>query len=246
MKTEKKIYFISDVHLGVDSEKTSLMRENMLIKWLDEIKNDAFEINFLGDIFDFWFEYKYLVPRNFVRFLTKIRELSDSGIIINFFTGNHDMWIFDYLPEICQLNLFRKPVTREIFGKVFFIGHGDGLGNYDKKYNLLKVFFASKICQFLFKTIHPSISFRIANTWSRNSRKKHKISKNFDIEKENLVKFAREELKKQHIDFFVFGHSHRPLQIKLEKDCVFTNTGDWLENFTYSVFDGECLVLKKF
>ena len=243
MKIEKKLYFISDAHLGVDSCLSSEERELLLIEWLNQIKTDAGEINFLGDIFDFWFEFKYLVPRNFVRLISKIRELSDAGIIINFFTGNHDMWIFDYLPSICKMNIYKKPLIKEINGKFLYFAHGDGLGKYDRKYNVLKKFFSSKICQLLFKILHPSISFRIAMLWSKSSRKKHDYSETINYENEFLVKYATEVLKTQHIDFFIFGHRHIPFQYKIEENVLFTNTGDWLINFSYSVFDGENLIL---
>lgn len=246
MKTEKNIYFVSDAHLGADLGKSSEEREILLISWLNEIKDNASEIYLLGDIFDFWYEFKYFVPKNFVVFLAKLRELSDNGIKINFFTGNHDMWTFGYLAEICKLNVFYNVTKFTINEKKIFIGHGDGLGNYDKKYIFIKKIFKSKFCQFIFKTIHPSISFRIANAWSKSNRKKHKYTKPKDINDEYLIKYAREVLKTENIDFFIFGHRHIPLQTSLSENCIYTNIGDWLINFTYGIFDGEKIFLEQF
>ncbi|MDD3741753.1 MAG: UDP-2,3-diacylglucosamine diphosphatase [Bacteroidales bacterium] len=245
--TEKtKIYFVSDVHLGIDDEYTSDFRESLLIKWLDVIKTDASEVVLNGDIFDFWFEYKHVVPVGFFKLISKIRELSDSGIKISYFTGNHDMWIFHYLPKAMGAELIRGVQIREVNGKIFYIGHGDGLGPYDKSYNFLKKIFSSKFFQFLFRIIHPEISFRIALKWSSTSRSKHKYPKNINFEDEWLVKYSQGVLEKQHIDFFIFGHRHIPFQLNLKENSVFTNLGDWLFNFSYAVFDGKNLELKSF
>lgn len=246
MKTGEKIYFVSDAHLGANSIISSEERERMLISWLDEIKNDAAEIFFLGDIFDFWFEYKYFVPKNYILFLAKLRELSDSGIKINFFTGNHDMWTYGYLAETCKLNVYYDACILKIGGKNFYMGHGDGLGPYDKKYNFIKIIFRSTFCRFLFKTIHPSISFRLAHAWSNSNRKKHRYVMQKSIDHEYLVKYARKILETENINFFVFGHRHIPLQVSLNDTCMFTNIGDWLINFTYGEYDGEKIVIKKY
>ncbi|HOK38084.1 MAG: UDP-2,3-diacylglucosamine diphosphatase [Bacteroidales bacterium] len=244
--TNKKIYIVSDAHLGIGSKFSSEFRENLLIKWLDEIKCDAEEIIFAGDIFDFWFEYKYLVPKGFFKFFTKVRELSDRGIKISFFKGNHDMWTFGYLKEVMNAEIIDNYKIFERNGKKFFIAHGDGLGPYDIKYNFLKMIFRSTFFQCLFRFVHPSISFRIATVWSSNSRKYHKFPKVVDYEKEWLVKYARRMLRKQHIDFFIFGHRHIPFQYKLSENSLFTNIGDWLFNFSYVVIDDKNVELKKF
>lgn len=245
MKENTKIYFISDAHLGIDNGHTSEYRELLLIKWLDQIKLDATEIILTGDIFDFWFEYKHLVPKGFYRLFSKLREISDSGIKITYFTGNHDMWIFGYLPQAIGAELVREVQVRTINGKKLYIGHGDGLGPYDKKYNFLKKIFSSSFFQFLFRTMHPSIAFRIALKWSSSSRKRHKFPKKDSFEDEWLVKYARSVLEKQDIDFFIFGHRHIPFQVQLSEKTVFTNLGDWLFNFSYAVFDGEKVELKR-
>lgn len=245
MTTKNKIYFVSDVHLGIDGEYSSEFRELLLIKWLDQIKVDATEIILAGDIFDFWFEYKYVAPRGFYRILAKLREISDSGIKLTYFTGNHDMWIFNYLPQAIGAELVRGTQIREINGKKLFIGHGDGLGPYDKNYNFLKSIFSSSFFQFLFKLLHPELSFRIALKWSSSSRKSHKYPKKTDFNDEWLVMFSKKVLEKEHIDFFVFGHRHIPFQVKIGETTVFTNLGDWLFNFSYAVFDGEMMELKR-
>jgi UDP-2,3-diacylglucosamine hydrolase len=245
LTTKNKIYFVSDVHLGIDGEYSSEFRELLLIKWLDQIKVDATEIILAGDIFDFWFEYKYVAPRGFYRILAKLREISDSGIKLTYFTGNHDMWIFNYLPQAIGAELVRGTQIREINGKKLFIGHGDGLGPYDKNYNFLKSIFSSSFFQFLFKLLHPELSFRIALKWSSSSRKSHKYPKKTDFNDEWLVMFSKKVLEKEHIDFFVFGHRHIPFQVKIGETTVFTNLGDWLFNFSYAVFDGEMMELKR-
>ena len=246
MSLNGKIYFVSDAHLGVDHDLTSIQREALLIKWLDEIKKDAIEINLVGDIFDFWFEYKHVVPRGYSMFFAKLREISESGIILNYFTGNHDMWIFDYLPSITGAKLYRGTIKKIVGDKTFFIGHGDGLGPYDKKYNFLKHIFSSKFFQFLFRLLHPEVAFRIALTWSSSSRKNHSYLKKIDYNEEWLVKYAKTVLANEPIDFFIFGHRHIPFQLQLNEKTLFTNLGYWLFNFTYAVYDGEKMELKKF
>jgi len=229
---------VSDAHLGVDSEYTSDQREELLIKWLDDISEDALEISLVGDIFDFWFEYKHVAPRGFSRLIAKLRNLSDSGIKIKYFTGNHDMWVFDYLPQAIGAELIRSTEIIDIDGKKILVGHGDGLGPYDKKYNFLKKIFASKFFQFLFKLAHPEISFRIALSWSASSRKKHHYPDMVDYNDEWLVKYAKSVLENEHIDYFVFGHRHIPVKLNLSENTEFVNLGDWLMNFTYAVYDG--------
>lgn len=239
MKEKNNIYFVSDAHLGTPDYYSSLEREKLLIKWIEEVAVDAKEIYLLGDIFDFWFEYKHLVPRGFTRFLGTLAKLTDSGIKIYFFTGNHDMWVFDYLPMETGVEVCREPVIKEYNGKRFYIAHGDGLGPFDKKYKLLKAVFKSSVCQWLFKRFHPSFSFWIAQSWSSNSREKHYLPEHPNFEEEWLVRYSRMVLAQQNIDYFVFGHRHIPYQYKLNEKSTITNLGDWLINFSYAVFDGE-------
>jgi len=249
MSQKNNIYFASDFHLGVPSYEESLEREKLIVKWLDEIKNDAKEIYLVGDIFDFWFEYKHAIPKGFVRLQGKIAELTDSGIPIHVFTGNHDMWIFDYLPKELGIKLYREPIIREYNGKKFYIGHGDGLGPGDIQYKLIKRFFASKICQWAFARIHPNLGVNMANSWSRSSRKKNvdtnEIFKGED--KEYLILFCKDYLKKDpSINYFIFGHRHLPLDIKLNENSTYLNLGEWINYNSYAIFDGEKLELKSY
>ncbi|KJS04929.1 MAG: UDP-2,3-diacylglucosamine hydrolase [Flavobacteriales bacterium BRH_c54] len=243
-----KIYFASDFHLGAPNHEESEKREARIVKWLDKVKKDASEIYLLGDIFDFWFEYKTVIPKGFVRLQGKIAEITDSGIPIHVFTGNHDMWIFDYLPKELGIKLYREPIIREYNGKKFFIGHGDGLGPGDKQYKMLKAVFASKVCQWLFARIHPNLGIGVANAWSRKSRKNNiTYDEKFEgKEKELLYHFCKDYLKKEHIDYFVFGHRHLPLKIPISENSIYFNLGEWIKHNTYAVFDGEKLELKKF
>ncbi|MCC6599857.1 MAG: UDP-2,3-diacylglucosamine diphosphatase [Crocinitomicaceae bacterium] len=248
LKKGKKIYFASDFHLGVPSYDESLIREKKVVAWLEECRKDAEEIFLAGDIFDFWFEYKRVVPRGFTRLLGKISEITDSGIPVHVFTGNHDMWIFDYLPSECGISLYRVPVEREWGGKKFFIGHGDGLGPGDHGYKFLKKIFANKACQWLFARLHPNFGIAVANRSSGYSRSVTGDSdRNFlGEEKEWLVSYCRMMLAKKHFDYFVFGHRHLPLDIDLGQGARYINLGDWIHYFTYAEFDGTELQLKKF
>ncbi|NTV84645.1 MAG: UDP-2,3-diacylglucosamine diphosphatase, partial [Bacteroidales bacterium] len=165
-----KIYFISDVHLGLYPPEKSLIREHLLVNWLEGIKEDAAELYLLGDIFDFWHEYKYVAPRGFTRFLGKVAELADRGVQLHYFKGNHDIWIYDYLPDEIGLTLYRQHITRHINGKKFFIGHGDGIGSGDNGYKLMKWGFTNKVLQWLFARIHPNASMAFGKRWSKSSR----------------------------------------------------------------------------
>ncbi len=248
MNTSKKIYFASDFHLGAPDYNSSLDREKLVVKWLDEIRVDAEEIFLVGDLFDFWFEYKTVVPRGFVRVLGKLAELTDSGIPVHLFTGNHDMWIFDYLPKELNIILHRKPVVREFGGKKFLIGHGDGLGPGDNGYKLLKKVFDNKFCQWAFARIHPNLGMGIANYWSRRSRLYNvEFDKQFlGEEREWLVTYCKEILKSERYDYFIFGHRHLPLDIKLDEGSRYVNLGEWFQSRSYAVFDGEDLFLRYF
>lgn len=248
MKPGKKIYFASDFHLGVPDQESSLEREKMVVKWLEEIRHDAEEIYLMGDIFDFWFEYKSVVPKGFVRLLGKLAEITDSGIPVYFFTGNHDMWMFGYFPKELNIPVLREPVTKVFNGKKFFLGHGDGLGPGDHGYKFIKKVFANKFCQWLFARFHPNFGMSIAQYWSRKSR----IANGSKDEKfhgetgEWLVIYSREVLQKEHFDYFLFGHRHLPLDIQLNEKSRYVNLGEWVNYRSYAVFDGEKLELKYF
>lgn len=246
MSPGKKIYFASDFHLGAPNEAKSLVREKLIVQWLDEVKETAEEIFLVGDIFDFWFEYKHAIPKGFVRLQGKIAEITDSGIPVHIFTGNHDMWIFDYIPKELGVSLFRDNIHREFNGKKFFIGHGDGLGPGDKGYKFIKKVFASKTCQWLFARLHPNFGIGLANYLSRTSRAKtgHEDAKFLGEDNEWLAIYCKEQLEKEHFDYFVFGHRHLPLEMDLPNNSKYINLGDWIQYFTYGEFDGSEMKLK--
>lgn len=247
-----KIYFASDFHLGTPSEKESHLREKRIIAWLDFIKQDASEVYLMGDIFDFWFEYKHVVPKGYIRFLGKLAELADAGIKLTFFKGNHDMWMFGYLKEELGATIIADELIIERNGKRFYLHHGDGLGPGDAKYKLLKKVFRSDFCQWLFARLHPNLGIGIARKWSKSSRISNGEEERFEDEnKEWLAIYAKEYLKKSaqnaqgKIDYFVFGHRHLPLSIPIE-DSLYINLGEWMNFDTYAVFDGDKLLLKHF
>ena len=240
------IYFASDFHLGVDADKSSAERERQLVRWLDSIKVDAEAIYLVGDLF-FWFEYKRAVPKGYVRFLGKLAELADSGIPIHFFIGNHDMWMFNYFEEEFGIATYRAPIIREIKGKTFFIGHGDGLGPHDKGYKRMKKVFTNPLAKWLFKWLHPDIGVRLGQYLSVKNKL---ISGDEDVkflgeDNEWLVQYAKRKLETQHYDYFVFGHRHLPLEIDLNGKSTYVNLGDWISYYTYGVFDGTSLKLEK-
>ncbi|MBN2166437.1 MAG: UDP-2,3-diacylglucosamine diphosphatase [Marinilabiliaceae bacterium] len=249
MKSEKKIYFASDVHLGAPTIKNPKEHEKIFVSWLDDIKDSAAEIYLLGDIFDFWFEYKRVVPRGFTRLFGKLAEITDLGIPVYFFTGNHDIWIFDYLPNETGVKIYRNPVEKVIDGKRFFLAHGDGLGNYDRKFNFIKKIFTNKIAQWLFAHIHPNFGIGFATVWSKHSREKNMVSHGsvyLGDDNEWLVLFAKEKLKESHFDYFVFGHRHIVLSKEIAPNSSIIYLGDWISNFTYGVWDGKQMQLMRY
>lgn len=189
----------------------------------------------MGDIFDFWFEYKRAVPKGFIRLLGKIADLTDKGIPVILFTGNHDMWLFDYLPKEIGVTIHREPITKEYFGKKYFIGHGDGLGPGDKGYKFLKKVFANKFCQWSFARLHPNFGIWLADKSSKTSRAKTGSDDEKFLGEENewLIQFCKEELTKQHVDYFVFGHRHLPLKFDLGQNSTYYNLGEWINYCTY-------------
>lgn len=243
------IYFLSDFHLGAPDYDKSLVREKKLVAFLDSIKNNAKEIYILGDVFDFWFEYGKAVPKGYVRLLGKLAELSDAGIKLHYFLGNHDMWVFDYLKKELNCTIYRGIVKREMGGKKFYLAHGDGLGPGDYGYKFIKKVFASKLCQWLFARIHPNLGIRIAEFWSGKSRESTEDLK-FYGDKEWLVVHSKEILKKEHFDYFIYGHRHIPIDMELQpgqngtKGPRYINLGEWITHFSYAVFNGTELELK--
>lgn len=243
-----KIYFASDFHLGIDARLTSEERERQVVRWLDMIKGDAAEIYLVGDVFDFWFEYATVVPKGFIRLQGKLVELRDAGIPIYFFIGNHDMWMFRYFEEEMGIPIYRKPIVRELYGKTFFIGHGDGLGPGDHGYKFLKKVFANPVCQWLFARLHPNFGISLAKYWSGKSRETNRIETVFFGEKkERLIVFANEMLDKQYADYFVFGHRHLPIDYTLKNNkSRYINLGEWMNYNSYAVFDGKNIEIKFF
>ena len=247
----KKIYFLSDFHLGAPDHASSLEREKKIVKFLDQIKRDALQIFILGDLFDFWYEYKRVVPKGFVRILGKLAEITDSGIPIHFFVGNHDMWMKDYFEKEIGIKVYHHPTEFDLNGKKFFLGHGDGLGPGDKKYKFIKKVFRNKFSQWLFGVFHPGFGIGVADYFSAKSRAATgKTDEQFlGDDKEWLIIFSREKLKKKHYDYFIFGHRHLPLDFRLnnndsEDATRYINLGDWIKYNSYAVFDGEKVDLK--
>lgn len=243
----QKVYFLSDFHLGVPDHGSSLMREKRIVAFLGEAAKDAAEIILLGDLFDFWFEWKQAVPRGHVRLLGKLAELTDLGIPVHVFSGNHDMWIFDYLPTETGVTLHREPIRRTLQGKHFLIGHGDGLGPGDHGYKFIKKVFRSPVAQWLFARLHPNSAIGMANFWSGRSRTKNYENDRqwLGEDKEWLVAYCRERLTNEHFDYMVFGHRHLPIDIEIKPGTRYINLGDWISHYTYAVFDGTALKLMK-
>ena len=243
----KSIYFSSDNHLGAPNYSDSLIREKLFISWLDKIKKDAQVIFLLGDLFDFWFEYYKSVPKGFTRVLGKLSELSDSGIKIYFFVGNHDYWTRDYFQKEIGMEVLKKPTEFKINNKLFFIGHGDGLGPGDFKYKFLKRIFRNPLFIFLFRINYPWFGIPLGNFFSR----KNKILSGNNIkfiskENEILYHFCKKKLNVKHYDFFVFGHRHLPLKIELGNNSYYFNTGDWINHYSFLHFKDDLLELKYF
>ena len=234
----KKIYFASDQHLGAPTPEASLPREKKFVAWLDTIKEDAGAVFLLGDLFDFWFEYKTVVPKGFVRVLGKLAELKDAGIDIYFFVGNHDLWMRDYFQKELNIPVFHEPQEFDINGKLFLIGHGDGLGPGDYGYKRMKKVFIFPFFKWLFRWLHPDIGVKLGHYFSVKNKL---ISGDEDAqflgeENEWLALYCRKKLTEKHYDFFIFGHRHLPLEIELNSSSTYINLGDWIQYFTYGEF----------
>ncbi len=245
--SKTRIYFASDQHLGIPNWKQSMEREKIFIDWLNHIQKEVTELFLLGDLFDFWFEYKKVVPKGFVRVLGKLAEISDQGIPIHFFVGNHDLWIKDYFTKELGIMVHRKPSDFERGGKKFHIAHGDGLGPGDKGYKVMKKGFSNGFLRWLFQWfIHPNFGVSIGQYLSRSKTliSGQRAPKFMGEKKEWLVQYAKEKQKIQHRDYYVFGHRHLPTEINLEKKSTYMNIGDWISHFSYAVFDGQRLTLK--
>lgn len=244
-----KTYFASDFHLGIDARLSSRDREDQIVRWLDQIASDADALYLVGDVFDYWFEYRSVVPKGYIRLLGKLAALRAKGIAIYFFTGNHDIWMFRYFEEELDIPIYREPIRREIGGKQFFIGHGDGLGPGDHGYKFIKKIFTNRVCQWMYgHLIHPDLAWRIARFWSTKSRAAGGDESQFlGPDKEWLVQFAESSIEQEAIDYFVFGHRHLPIDFTLKNGTSrYINLGDWLDYNSYAVFDGQNIELKFF
>ena len=248
LPTEKKIYFASDFHLGAPDFHKSKDRERIIIRWLDSIRTDAHSLFLLGDIFDFWFEYKRVIPKGFLYLQSKLIQLLEQGIFVVFFTGNHDLWMFDYFEKELGVPIIRQPISIQINQTWLHIGHGDGLGPGDQTYKFLKKAFVSKFGQKLFSFIHPDIGIFLADSWSRSSRKSNqKKDESFrGKEHEWIYQYCREVEREQHHDYYVFGHRHLPLEIPLSEQSRYYNLGEWITQPHYGVFTNQTFELCSF
>lgn len=243
----KKIYFASDFHLGVPNEVESLDREKRIVRWLEHIQNDVSAIFFVGDVFDFWFEYKNVIPKGFIRFQGKIAELTDAGIPIILFSGNHDLWYKDYFTKELGIPVYHQPVRLELADSSFLIGHGDGLGTGDHFFKMVRKIFTSKISQWLFRWIHPDFGIPMAKYWSRSSREQSLArDEKFRDEDEVLFKYCQEIERGNHHDYYVFGHRHLPLEMKVADNSTYYNLGEWFKANSYLEFDGKKATLLHF
>lgn len=252
MDPRRKVYFASDAHLGSRYLKDPMATERRLVRWLDTIKKDAASLWLLGDMFDYWYEYKYVVPKGHVRFLGKLAELADSGVEVHIFTGNHDVWMFDYLPREIGATVHREPLTVDLLGKRFFLAHGDEVDNRSRAFRFIRALFRNRLCQRLYAAIHPRWTFAFALGWSLSSRKKGLARQRetpgyLGEEDEYLVTFAKAYLRTHpDINFFIFGHRHILLDLMLSRTARLLVAGDWMRLFSYIVWDGETLCLEQF
>ncbi len=244
---QKKTYFISDFHLGIPNLEESLIREKRIISFLNAIKNNCHELYIVGDIFDFWFEYKTVVPKGFVRLLAKLAEFVDDGILVHVFHGNHDLWQFGYLENEIGCKVYSKPIIKTIAGKKLYIGHGDGLGPKQVVFKFILATYRNYLFQRMFAFFHPNIGIGIANWFSHKSKEKtYNDNHAFYHEEEHLIIHARNILALEHIDYFVFGHRHLPMIYELNEKSNYVNLGDWMEYNTYFSIDENGAELKSY
>lgn len=246
----KNIYFLSDAHLGSLAIPHARMQERRLAGFLDNIKHKAAAVYLLGDIFDFWHEYKYVVPKGYTRLLGKISELTDMGVEVHFFTGNHDLWVGDYFEKECGMTVHRQSCVIELYGKLFYLAHGDGLGSTDRRFGFLRTLFHDPLCQRLFAAIHPRWGMAFGLNWAKHSRLKREGGKEppyMGEDKEELVRFAKDYLTTHpDINYFIFGHRHIELDLLIAHTCRLVILGDWITQFTYAVYDGEHFFLENY
>jgi len=243
LQENKKVYFVSDFHLGVPTKKLSLEREKLIVSWLKRIEKDASIVFLLGDVFDFWFEYKHVVPKGFFRLFSQLAQMSEKGIMLHYFTGNHDMWARNYLPDEIGLTLHKTCVSFSLNGKRFLVGHGDGLGPGDHGYKMIKRIFANPFCQWLFKWLHPDMGISMANFWSGKSRVTTTEEMYLGDEKEWLVQYCKEQVKVSPVDYFIFGHRHLVIDKSFDEGFRYLNLGEWFHTGHYAEFSGKELKL---
>ena len=245
---EKKIYFLSDFHLGAPNATASLIREKKVVRFLDQIRHSAAAIFIVGDIFDFWYEYHSVVPKGYVRLLGKLAELTDAGIPVHVFVGNHDMWMSGYFEKELNIPVYHEPRVFNWNNKQFYIGHGDGLGPGDHGYKFIKKIFRNPVCKWLFGKLHPDWGIALANYFSRKSREKTGTADAHFLgeDQEWLIVYSKELIQKEPYDFLVFGHRHYPIDFRLSEKSRYINLGDWISNFTYAEFDGNDVKLLQF
>ena len=246
----KPIYFLSDAHLGSWALEHRRMQERRLVRFLDNIKEKAAAIYLLGDMFDFWFEYKYAVPKGYTRFLGKLSELTDLGVEVHYFAGNHDIWTFGYLEKECGVILHKQAITTELYGKVFFLAHGDGLGDPDKKFKFVRYLFHNRACQWAFSTIHPRWGIWFGHTWAKRSRMKHPNGEEppyMGEDREYLIRYTKQYIQyHSNVDYFIYGHRHVEIDLQLTKKARVVVLGDWITHFSYVVYDGQHLFLQQY
>lgn len=245
---EKKIYFLSDFHLGAPDAAASLIREKKVVRFLEQIRHSAAAIFIVGDIFDFWYEYHSVVPKGYVRLLGKLAELTDAGIPVHVFVGNHDMWMSGYFEKELNIPVYHEPRVFTWNNKQFYIGHGDGLGPGDHGYKFIKKIFRNPVCKWLFGKLHPDWGIALANYFSRKSREKTGTADAHFLgeEQEWLIVYSKELIQQQPYDFLVFGHRHYPIDFTLSEKSRYINLGDWISNFTYAEFDGDDVKLLRY
>ena len=246
----KPVYFISDAHLGSLAIDHGRMHERRLVRFLDSIKHKAAAVYMLGDMFDFWYEYRTVVPRGYTRFLGKVSELTDMGVEVHFFTGNHDIWAYDYLERECGVVLHKQPLTTEIYDRIFLLAHGDGLGDPDRGFRFIRSVFHNRLCQRLFSALHPRWGMWFGLEWARRSRLKRPDGQEppyMGEHKEPLVLYAKSYIREHpSVDYLIFGHRHIELDLQLSKKARMMILGDWISQFSYAVFDGEHIFLEDY
>ena len=243
----KKVYFISDAHLGARYITNKREHEMRLVNFLDSIKDDAAEVYLLGDILDYWYEYKNVVPRGHIRFLGKLAQLADSGVKISWFTGNHDVWLFDYLATEVGLKVFKGSTQLEIMGQQFLLSHGDDVGYQKPMYRFTRWCFYNPVCQWLYAGLHPRLTYPIATGWSqqnRITRSKEEEDRVKEVCCDRLKEFSTQyAVAHPQVKHFVFGHIHLARQLQLDGNRTMTLLGDWIDQFTYATFDGTLVEL---